>query len=290
MIYSQETQTRLAMAQAGETDITMISSEHIKIVKKDKNLKLAWCKYGYMRTLMFFALADPNYKGPLQDIRVRQAIAYAIDTKTIAERVFQGLAEPYGNLSAPYHPGYDPNLKPHPYDPEKAKQLLTEAGYPKGFELIMNSSTTYRLDSQAIQASLSKVGINAKQEIVESGAWRKMLAARKCKGIGVHPTPWWNGRIHPAAAFQSTFDTKSKYTYHNDKELEAEYKKLSTMIDEKDIAKQMKVMTKMYLEKKLRINLYAINNVYALSKKIKYWENPPGRVFPVNLEYVTLNQ
>jgi peptide/nickel transport system substrate-binding protein len=198
------------------------------------------------------------------------------------------MAEPWGNVVAPYHAGYDPDLKPIPYDPEKAKQLLAEAGYPKGFDTAINTSAVYKTGSQAIQASLAKVGIRVKLDLVEHGMWRKMLGAKKFRNFGNHPTPWWNGRIHPATALQSTFDPKSAYTYTPDKRLEEEWLKLSVMIDEKQIAEQVRLLTRLYHEKMLRLNLWAMHTPFGLSKKIMYWKNPPGRVYPVNLEYVTL--
>ena len=75
-------------------------------------------------------------KSPFQDIRVRKAVGYAIDKKTITEKLFLGFTKPYGDIVAPYEPGHDPKraANPQPYDPEKAKKLLAEAGYPNGFD------------------------------------------------------------------------------------------------------------------------------------------------------------
>jgi len=287
--YVQETSTRLAILQAGEADIVMVPYAHIDLIRKNPNLKLTWSKYGNMRTLLFFAMAFPDKKSPWHDIRVRKAAAYAIDTKLIASKIYKGGAQADGNIVAPYHPGYDTNLKPHPYDPEKAKKLLAEAGYPDGFDTKIHNTVLYKMDAQAVQASLAKVGIRAKLDLPEHGMWRKMLGGKKLSPIGCHPTPWWAARIHPATALQSTFDPKSAYTYTPDKDLTDAWLKLTTMIDEKEIAAQVGVLTKLYHEKMLRINLWAQHTPYGLSKRIKFWEQPPGRVYPVNMEYVTLN-
>jgi peptide/nickel transport system substrate-binding protein len=252
-------------------------------------MRIVWAKYGNLRTLLFFAMTKPDEPNPLLDIRVRKAIAYAIDTKTISEKLFLGMCEPYGNVVAPYHVGYDPNLKPHPYDPEKAKKLLAEAGYPNGLDTIINNSSVYKLDSQAVQSSLAKVGIRAKLEMVEHGIWRKMLQGRTLKCMGAHPTPWWNGRIHPATALTSTFGPGNKFTYTDDDEMGEAFKKLSVMIDEKEMEKQVRLLTKLYHEKMLRINLWAAHSPFGVGKRIKYFGMPPGRVYPVNFEHVTLN-
>jgi len=65
---------------------------------------------------------------------------------------------------------------------------------------------------------------------------------------------------------------------------------LSKMIDENEMAAQVKKMTKLYHEKLLRINLWAQHTPYGLSKRVKHWVQPPGRVYPVNIEYLTLNE
>ena len=130
--YIQEDSTRLAMLQAGEADIIMLHPSQLTLVKANPDMRIEWAKYGNVRTLLFFAMAKPDEPNPLLDIRVRKAIAYAIDTKTISERLFHGMTEPYGNLVAPYNPGYDPDLKPHPYDPEKPKSCSPRPGTRTG--------------------------------------------------------------------------------------------------------------------------------------------------------------
>ena len=147
---------------------------------------------------------------------------------------------------------------------------------------MIHNSVLYKMDAQAVQASLAKVGIRAKLDLPEHGMWRKMLGAKKLKPIGAHATPWWAGRVHPATAPASTFDPGSAYTYTPDEELTAGWIALSTMIDEKEMAAQVKKMTKLYHEKLLRLNLWAQHTPYGLSKwiifpgpgmSLKIWES-----------------
>jgi peptide/nickel transport system substrate-binding protein len=289
IMYVPEHQTRLAMLQTGETDMAMIAAQHIKMVEEDPNFRITWSRNIYIQTLLFFALTKPEEPNPLLDIRVRQAIRFAIDYNSIAKNVFHDSVTPTWNIVAPYHPGHDPSKRSFPYDPEKAKKLLAEAGYPNGFSTIINSSSSYKTGAEALQASLSKVGINAKFEMLEHGTWRKYLQAKKLKCMGLHTTPYWNGRKHPYTALASTFESGNKYTYHDDKELDKEWTKLATMITGEEQAKQVRLLTKLYHEKMYRINLWAIHRPVALNKRIKYYKNAPGRSLPVNMEYITLN-
>ncbi|HKI99534.1 MAG TPA: ABC transporter substrate-binding protein [bacterium] len=110
-------------------------------------------------------LLHSNVKGknPFKDKRVRQAFYQAIDEDAIAAKVMRGLATPTAIMVAPGIIGYEKSFKRLPYDPEKAKALLTEAGYPDGFELHMDCpNDRYVNDAQICQAvvgMLAKVGV-----------------------------------------------------------------------------------------------------------------------------------
>ena len=99
---------------------------------------------------------------PLEDRRVRQALNYAVNKDLIADVLFQGMVEPMGQLALPGAVGYDPTLKPYEYDPDKARQLLAEAGYPNGFDVTFRSSATGAdalTYTQQIAADLAAVNV-----------------------------------------------------------------------------------------------------------------------------------
>ncbi len=112
---------------------------------------------------------------PFKDVRVRQAAAYAIDMDAIIKRVLFGQGQRYAEIG-PDETGYDPALKPYPFDPKKARALLAEAGYPKGFDTPCYNLTTPREPNvkemgDAVFAYLSAVGIRCKVNELEYGAW-----------------------------------------------------------------------------------------------------------------------
>ncbi|MFT4286173.1 ABC transporter substrate-binding protein [Nocardioides sp.] len=104
---------------------------------------------------------------PLGDIRVRQALNYAIDKESLIKDVLGADVEPLAGqtISAPYDE-VNPDLQAYPYDPDKARQLLAEAGYPDGFELELGLTTgTYVAQdpvSQVIAKQLADVGVTLK--------------------------------------------------------------------------------------------------------------------------------
>jgi peptide/nickel transport system substrate-binding protein len=112
---------------------------------------------------------------PFTDPRVRQAISYAIDRRSILENLMPGMAEPSTGPLTPRIRGRA-DLGEIPYDPEKAKKLLAEAGYPEGFETKITTTPRYNMGvelAQAVAAQLDKVGIKAEIEVLEWGTIRQ---------------------------------------------------------------------------------------------------------------------
>ncbi|MBI3976591.1 MAG: ABC transporter substrate-binding protein [Chloroflexi bacterium] len=129
---------------------------------------------------IMFNLSINNSYGPLKDKRVRQAIAWAVDRARFAKTTLQGLVEPT-NLIWPRHSwAYFKDLEGKiGYDLDKARALLKEAGYEKGFDLELLTSTGYAFGmgdlAQIVQADLKKIGISATIADVESTVYSTRL-------------------------------------------------------------------------------------------------------------------
>lgn len=108
----------------------------------------------------------PLPSNPLRDVRVRQAISKSINRKALVDRTMEGLAVPASNIVAPGLLGYNDALKVEAYDPEGAKKLLAEAGYPNGFALTLHGpNDRYINDAQVVQTVaqfLNRIGIQTK--------------------------------------------------------------------------------------------------------------------------------
>ncbi len=108
----------------------------------------------------------PLDRNPLKDIRVRQALSHAINREALAERVLNGAAEPTGQFVPEGMVGYLPDVKPDAYDPEKAKKLLAEAGYPAGFGMTVHGSNDRFLNDEQVTQALgqffARIGIDIK--------------------------------------------------------------------------------------------------------------------------------
>jgi peptide/nickel transport system substrate-binding protein len=169
--------TRIAGFRTRELDIiTEVPSSLVHMVERKGDSIVS--KVPGMAAGMPF---DNTKGGPVADKRVRRAIAQAIDIDSIIKKVIGGygvkLALPY----TPNHFGYDPEVKPHPYDPAEARRLLAEAGYPNGFDFTLNApGGRFGNDKEIAEATvgyLRKVGIKAAVRMHEGGTFLTKLFA-----------------------------------------------------------------------------------------------------------------
>ena len=114
-----------------------------------------------------------NRKKPLDDVRVRRAIMHAIDRKAFIDGAQEGLGSPIGSHFAPTNVGYVDLTGMYPYDPEKSKALLREAGIttPLNLTLTLPPPQYARKGGEIVAAMLAKAGIVAKIENVEWAQW-----------------------------------------------------------------------------------------------------------------------
>jgi peptide/nickel transport system substrate-binding protein len=132
-------------------------------------------------------LAINNKRKPLDDVRVRRAIAAAIDRKAVIEGAADGFGTPIGSFYVPGAPGYVDLTAINAYDPNRSRALLKEAGIALPLELsIKLPPTPYaRQGGEVIAAQLSKVGINAKLENVEWAQWLSGVYGQKAYDLTV---------------------------------------------------------------------------------------------------------
>jgi dipeptide transport system substrate-binding protein len=171
---------RLAKLRANECQVMAYPSvADLPSIKSDPNLELM-----QLPGLNIGYLAFNNMKKPFTDKRVRLALNMAIDKKAILDAVYQGAGQAAVNLIPPTMWSYNTSIKDYPHDPEQAKKLLAEAGFPDGFETTlwaMPVQRPYNPDARRIaelmQSDLAKVGVKAKIVSYEWGEYRKRVQA-----------------------------------------------------------------------------------------------------------------
>ena len=133
---------------------------------------------------MFFVIANLvniAKDRPLADPRVRQALNHAIDRKAILASIMHGVGQPVATVCTEVMLGCDASIAPFAYDPERARALLREAGYPNGFEFtISTTSGAYPGDRDialAMADQLNRVGVRARANVTEYGVQLKAVQA-----------------------------------------------------------------------------------------------------------------
>jgi peptide/nickel transport system substrate-binding protein len=223
----------------------------------------------------------PEHKSPLQKKLVRKALNYAIDKKAIIDNLFFGKAEALnGQVLRKTQLGFNPDLKDYPYDPEKAKKMLAEAGYPNGFEIPFKfPSGRYAQDrevSEAIAGMLAKVGVRTKLIALEPGEFLRQLRARELAPmffVGYAPQ---DDPAFQAGQYLSTW----RYSTIANKELDG---LINAGSKEMDVAKRTAIYQKMMAlmhEEAPIIFLYDGIDLYGTSSKLKNFQpRGDGRMF-----------
>ncbi len=162
-----EDASRVAALVAGEVDV-IEGLPHVMVDLIDRLNDVRVERAAASR--VFFIAIDPT-AGPLADVRVRQALNYAIDREAIIEQLFRGYGRPSATVVSAQAFGFDPSVEPYPYDPEKARELLAEAGYADGlsieFDYFTGSVADHYTLSQAVAGYWSDLGIDVKQNVYE---------------------------------------------------------------------------------------------------------------------------
>ncbi|NWF93392.1 MAG: ABC transporter substrate-binding protein [Syntrophaceae bacterium] len=163
--------SQIAGLKAGDVDVIAydVSPENALLLEKDPKFKVL---NGYTTTEVI--LSTNNSRRPFTDVRVRRAMAHAIDRTALIRGAMSGYGIPIGSHMDPGNPYYVDLTSAYPYNPQKAKELLTEAGYPNGFEAVIKLPERYayaRRSGEIIADMLSQVGIRLKIELVEWGQW-----------------------------------------------------------------------------------------------------------------------
>lgn len=163
-----EAAQRTIQLETGEIDLSYdVSANDISKIEGNESLQLL----SRQSLRCTFLTTNYTYDGPLKNKDVRHAIEMAIDKQGIVDAVLYGNGQVATSLVPPLAFGYDDTIKASEYNPEKAKQLLADAGYPKGFEISVWTSDdqTDMEMCQIVKSQLAEIGITLNIDVMEWG-------------------------------------------------------------------------------------------------------------------------
>jgi len=193
---------RMLALQRGEVDIAMNlqNPEIYKTLQNHPNILP-----GEVTTSSAHGINMNTRMEPFDDVRVRHAMAHAIDREIIAEVIWGGLAQPaYSDLS-PAYLGHTEDVPRYDYDPERAKQLLAEAGYPNGFKTQLTWLSTHSTELLgALRAMWQAVGIETEAQLLDSGSWVATIGSGEAPlaltmATRADPHVWYSSFFHSEA-------------------------------------------------------------------------------------------
>ena len=197
-----QSSSRSALLRAGDVDfVESLDGPDLVSVQSDPNLVVNRIP------LLSWNFVGVNTKTkPFDNVKVRQAISYAIDANALIKSVLLGAGLPQSQLVPKGMLGYREDFKGYAYTPARAKQLLAEAGYPNGFDTELWYATGYTSSvkelSEAIQAYLQAVGIRARIVVNDLPAW---AAARREGRIPMIFMNWGSGTGDSDTSLYSPF-------------------------------------------------------------------------------------
>jgi peptide/nickel transport system substrate-binding protein len=277
-----DTITRALELRKGSADIEInaLTPDMVVTLEREPNLSVLRAP-GTMLQYMNFNLRDPI----LRDVRVRRAIAYAIDRGPMLEYLWRGFAQPANSILPVQSWAYDDKVPKYEHDPERARQMLDAAGYPSRdgvrFHLVMKTSTdeNTRLMVAVLQQQLREVQIQLDIRTFEFATFFSDIT----KGaFQIHSLRWIGGNEDPDI-FEYAFHS-SKFppnganrTFYSNSRVDALVDQARAELDQNVRKKLYAQIQQMLAEDVPSINLWYLDNVLVHTKRVKDLSlNPAG--------------
>jgi peptide/nickel transport system substrate-binding protein len=227
-----------------------------------------------------------NYRDPiLKDVRVRQALAYAIDRRPMLEYLWRGFAQPAASILPPQSWAYSADVPIYNYDPERARQLLDSAGYPATggvrFHMTMKTSTdeNTRLMVAVLQQQLHQVQIQLDVRTYEFGTFFADIS----RGAFQFYSLRWIGGNEDPDIFEYAFHS-SKFTpnganrsFYSNPKVDALIDQARSELDQEKRKRLYAQLQRILAEDLPSINLWYLDNVLVHSQRVTNLTlNPPG--------------
>jgi peptide/nickel transport system substrate-binding protein len=254
---------QIASLKAGDIDVIAydVSPENALLLEKDPKFKVL---NGYTTTKVI--LSTNNSRKPFNDVRIRRAMAHAIDRTALIKGAMSGYGVPIGSHMDPGNPYYIDLTPYYPYNPEKAKQLLKEAGYADGFEAVIKLPERYvyaRRSGEIIADMFSQVGIRLKIELTEWGQWIDRVFKNADYDLTV---------IGHAEPFDINIYANPKYYFRYDSPKFQETLKKAEMEADPKIRKELYIACqKIITEDTVNGFLYVLPSLPTMKKEIMNW-------------------
>lgn len=260
---------RVLALESGDVDIIAVPPPDSVKVLKEKGFKVA---EGTVPHVWYLSMNFNNKE--MQNSKVREAISLAIDRKGMAKELLQNTVTPAKSVLSPANEAYDKNFNGYEYNPEKAKKLLKEAGYPNGFNTVFRTSVDGSGQlipvqmAEWIQRDLSKIGINVKIETYEWISYLGMYYQEAPSKIGFSQMSWGMSTPYILSIMAQSKSSSNPGKYHNS-DVDALMEKAETEPDNVKSNEYWRLANKKVTEDMGIIGIVNDKAPYAMSDKVK---------------------
>ncbi len=261
---------RLAALESGEVDlITNVPADNVEEVKASGQSRVESVPSARIASIWFNALDS----APLKKPEVRAALNYAVDVDTIIKQVMSGYGERVATIVPKYFQNYDPSIKPFPFDPAKAKQLLAQAGYPNGFSMkLMVPEGRYEFASevsQAVGSYLGKVGVKVKLQTVDFGVFAKATQSRKIPD-GFYGA-WGESFFNPIDELEVAVVTGDKgFSWYSNPQVDKLTSSAAGTLDPQAQKQDVSQVQQLMLQDPPFLFLFAYKDLYGISSRLAW--------------------
>ncbi|QED46326.1 ABC transporter substrate-binding protein [Cytobacillus dafuensis] len=268
-----EASTRLAELQTGKIDIMKrVEVAQAKTIKDTSFLELK-----EIGSPTVFAIRFDTAKKPLDNKLVRQAINYAIDKDAIIKEILGGYGYPISTFQSELSFGNNPNLKPYSYDPEKAKELLNEAGVKEGTELdffIPGNDGNFKEIAQVVSFYLEEVGLKVNIQTADGTTMNSDLIPNGNAGH-MYRNGWGGWTLDfDNTAYQMYAEGEFWNPSFKDAKVEELLAAERSTVDQAEREKIFKELTEVLYELAPEVNLYQAVDLYAANKRVQNFQPP----------------
>ena len=266
-------QTRVSALLSGGVDLALvIPTESMAQIKSNPSTSILTSPNGITAYLLYL---DARHGGPLANPNVRLALNYAIDRDSIIKQILAGQATPIQSIVTPQSFGFDSDLKPYGYQPDKAKQLLQQAGFGSGFTVPLwfapGSSPNDSECVQAMQAQLAKVGVQVNIQTADNASLVTQILQGKITGM------FYAGKTNLILDADYIFNDSSasapfgQYDPLVGQEVTL-WKQEQQAFDPTARAALAKQVQQLLYDAPNWVYLYQMNDIYGVSKAVKGWQ------------------
>lgn len=282
-----ESATRIAALESGEIDIAnKVPPDDAERLRR-RGFRIDWTPLGMGMVL----LLNVRPESPLRDRRVRLALNYAIDKEALVKNTMVGFSRVLdGQLVGPDGFGHNPELTPYPFDLQRARQLLSEAGFPNGFTIKMETSegnyTKQREVSEALVGQLARAGVRVEMDVLE---WAT-LVGKLIRTLDYAPLVYVGWQYFPAMDSDFVlrhYTSSSPFKLWSNPRFDELYRQQRAELDRNKRRAILRQAHAVLREDAPMVFLFQAPHIYAMNSRVRFQPTPDERI---HYETVTISR